>query len=70
MEEIGNDIFCKKYNSLSYKNAFQLYQVTDKLNFHFKRKNRLYRALSGVGFDFIENNLSLKSKIAKYAMGI
>ena len=69
-QEIGNDIFCKKYNSLSYKNAFQLYQITDKLNFHFKRKNKLYRALSSSGFSFIENNFKLKDKIAKYAMGV
>ena len=66
---IGNDVFCKKYNTLSYKNAFQLYQVTDKLNTHFKRKDYIYRALSNTGFSFIENSESLKEKITKYAMG-
>ena len=68
-DEIGNSAFCQKYNSLSYKNAFQLYQITDKLNAHFKRKEKFYRILSNTGFDFVENNQSLKNKITKYAMG-
>ena len=68
-KEIGNEIFCKKYNSLSYKNAFQLYQITDKLNSHFKRKEKIYRAISNLGFNLIENNKKLKESITKYAMG-
>ena len=68
-QEIGSEVFCKSYNSLSYKNAFQLYQITDKLNFHFKRKESLYRYLSNTGFGLIENNKTLKEKITNYAMG-
>ncbi len=68
-QEIGNDNFCKKYNSLSYKNAFQLYQITDKLNFHFKRKEKIYRALSNTGFSLIEKNKQLKDRITYFAMG-
>jgi 2-octaprenyl-6-methoxyphenol hydroxylase len=68
-QEIGSEFFCKNYNSLSYKNAFQLYQITDKLNLHFKRKESLYRFLSNKGFHFIENNKILKEKITNFAMG-
>jgi len=68
--DIGSDFFCKNYNELSYNRAFQLFQITDKLNSHFKKKGNLYRLLSNTGFRFIENTLSLKTKITKYAMGI
>tara|TARA_B100000029_G_C17598866_1_gene965111 strand:+ start:1944 stop:3116 length:1173 start_codon:yes stop_codon:yes gene_type:complete len=69
-EAIGSDLFCKKYNYLSYNKAFQLYQITDKLNSHFKINNRLYRKLSNIGFSFIDNTDLIRNKIAKYAMGI
>ncbi|MDC6447449.1 FAD-dependent monooxygenase [Alphaproteobacteria bacterium] len=68
-QEIGNDIFCKEYNSLSYKNAFQLFQITDKLDSHFKRKENLYRFLSNTGINFIESSEKIKNKITEYAMG-
>ena len=67
---IGSDLFCKTYNQQSYQKAFQLFQVTDKLNSHFKKNGRLYRHFSNIGFDFIEKTKKLKNKIAKYAMGI
>ena len=67
--EIGSNLFCKNYNDLSYNKAFQLFQITDKLNTHFKKSGYFYRLLSGVGFKIINNNLSLKNKITKYAMG-
>jgi len=68
--DIGNHFFCKKYNELSYKNAFQLYQITDKLNSHFKIESSVYRMLSNSGFNIIEKNPSLKEEITKYAMGV
>ena len=68
--DIGNDFFCKKYNDLSYKNAFQLYQVTDKLNIHFKEMGNIYRILSNAGFQIIEKTPPLKNLITKYAMGV
>lgn len=68
--EIGSDLFCKNYNDLSYHKAFQLFQITDKLNTHFKKNGYFYRLLSGVGFKIIDNNSSLKNKITKYAMGV
>jgi len=68
--DIGNDFFCQMYNNKSYHKAFQLFQITDKLNSHFLNSGNVYRALSNVGFGFIEKNQSLKNKITKYAMGI
>ena len=67
---IGSDLFCKNYNHLSYNKAFQLYQITDKLDLHFKNNIKIYRLLSSLGFGFIENSTEFKNKITKYAMGV
>ena len=67
---IGSEPYCKLYNDLSYGKAFQLYQITDKLNLHFKKNGNMYRFLSSVGFGFIDNKNSIKNKLSKYAMGI
>ena len=40
-DQIGAISFCKEYNDLSYNRALQLYQITDKLNSHFKQNNFL-----------------------------
>jgi 2-octaprenyl-6-methoxyphenol hydroxylase len=68
--DIGSDLFCQLYNNKSYYKAFQLFQITDKLNTHFINSGNVYRSISNVGFNFIEKNQSLKNKITKYAMGI
>jgi 2-octaprenyl-6-methoxyphenol hydroxylase len=68
--EIGSDLFCKMYNNKSYSKAFQLFQITDKLNSHFINSDKIYRFLSNIGFGVIEKNQSLKNKITKYAMGV
>jgi 2-octaprenyl-6-methoxyphenol hydroxylase len=68
--DIGSDLFCQMYNNKSYHKAFQLFQITDKLNSHFMNSGNIYRLLSNTGFDFIEKNQLLKNKITKYAMGI
>ena len=66
---IGSDLFCQMYNNKSYQRAFQLFQITDKLNSHFINSGKIYRFLSNIGFGLIEKNQSLKNKITKYAMG-
>ena len=66
---IGSDLFCQMYNNESYHKAFQLFQITDKLNTHFMNSGNIYRSLSSAGFSFIEKNQSLKNKITRYAMG-
>ncbi len=68
--DIGNDLFCQAYNNKSYHKAFQLFQITDKLNSHFLNSGTFYRVLSNLGFGYIEKNQSLKNKITKYAMGV
>ncbi len=68
--ELGDENFCKHYNNLSYKNSFQLFQITDKLNSHFLKSNFSNRLISNIGFKIIENNISMKDKITKFAMGI
>ena len=68
--EIGTDFFCQMYNNKSYHKAFQLFQITDKLNSHFLNSAYVYRSLSNIGFSFIEKNQKLKNKITKYAMGV
>jgi ubiquinone biosynthesis UbiH/UbiF/VisC/COQ6 family hydroxylase len=68
--DIGSDLFCQMYNNKSYYKAFQLFQITDKLNSHFMNSENIYRSLSNIGFSFIEKNQLLKNKITKYAMGI
>ena len=68
--DIGSDLFCQMYNNKSYHKAFQLFQITDRLNSHFMNSSNMYRALSNMGVGFIEKNQSLKNKITKYAMGI
>jgi len=67
--DFGDENYCKNYNSLSYKNSFQLFQITDKLNSHFINNNFYIRMLSNIGFKIIENNISIKDKITKFAMG-
>ena len=68
--DIGTDLFCEMYNNKSYHKAFQLFQITDKLNSHFLNSAYIYRSLSNIGFSFIEKNQTLKNKITKYAMGV
>jgi 2-octaprenyl-6-methoxyphenol hydroxylase len=68
--DIGTDLFCRMYNNKSYYKAFQLFQITDKLNSHFLNSGSIYRSFSNIGFDFIEKNQSLKNKITNYAMGV
>jgi len=68
--DIGSDSFCQTYSDNSYHKAFQLFQLTDKLNSHFIKPGNLYRLLSNIGVGFVEKNQSLKNQITKYAMGV
>jgi 2-octaprenyl-6-methoxyphenol hydroxylase len=38
--DIGSDLFCQMYNNKSYHKAFQLFQITDKLNSHFMNSEK------------------------------
>ena len=69
MKYIYIHLFCKNYNQLSYYKAFQLFQITDKLNSYFKKDIRYYRYANSVGFNLINKAPVLKNKITKFAMG-
>ena len=68
--EMGSSLFCKNYNDLSYNKAFQLFQITDRLNSHFKKNSDLLRFFSNIGFKLVENKKIIKNELANYAMGI
>jgi len=68
--EIGAKIFCKKYNDLCYYDAYRLFQITDKLNWIFKRDQSHYKFIKNMGFKSINKNKTLKEKIVEFAMGV
>ena len=67
--DIGSTFFCKKYNTLCYNDAFNLYQITDKLNSIFINDSFFINSIRSLGFNFIEKNKNLKKFITNYAMG-
>ena len=66
---IGSKQFCIDYNDKCYYDAFQLYQITDKLNLVFKNNSLLLNQLRPFGFNLIEKNSFLKKQITEFAMG-
>ena len=66
---LGSINFCREYNENCYYSAFQLYQITDKLNSIFKKNNFSSDAFRSIGFSFIEKNNYLKKIITNFAMG-
>ena len=66
---IGSKQFCIDYNEKCYYDAFQLYQITDKLNLVFKNNSLLLNQLRPFGFNLIEKNSFLKKQITEFAMG-
>ena len=68
--DIGSVFVCKKYNDLCYNDAFNLYQITDKLNSIFINDSFLVNSIRSLGFNFIEKNKKIKKFITNYAMGV
>ncbi len=68
--ELGDSHFCKKYNNDNFYNAFQLYQITDKLDLIFKIQNPLFNVGRSSGINLINKNKSIKNIISDFAMGI
>ena len=68
--DIGSAFVCKKYNDLCYNDAFNLYQITDKLNSIFINDSFFVNSLRSLGFNFIEKNKKIKKFITNYAMGL
>ena len=67
--EIGTKSFCKKYNNSCYYDAYTLFEITDKLDWIFKKHKPHYKFIKNIGFKTINNNKELKEKIAEFAMG-
>ena len=68
--DVGDDFVCKKYNNLSFFDAYILYQITDKLNFSFLREGVKSQLARGIGFKLINGNTLIKKYITNFAMGI
>ena len=66
----GSEYICKKYQDLSYANAFLLYQTTDKLNSIFLKNKSTDKLLRSFGFSIINQSDMLKKRITNIAMGI
>ena len=68
--EIGTKIFCKKYNELCYYDAYRLFEITDKLDWVFKKDKYYFKLMKKLGLNFINNNKIFNKKIVEFAMGI
>ena len=67
--EIGNDIFCNKYHNNTFYRAYNLYQITDKLDNLFQQNNFISRFARSVGINVIQKNSKIKNAISDFAMG-
>ena len=68
--EIGTKSFCKMYNDKCYYDAYRLFEITDKLDWIFKKDQSYFKFLKKAGFNIINKNRIFKEKIVKFAMGI
>ena len=68
--EIGTKDFCKSYNNHCYYDAYRLFEITDKLDWIFKRDDSFFKLIKKIGFATIDKNRTLKEKIVNFAMGI
>jgi len=68
--EIGTKSFCKMYNDSCYFDAYRLFEITDKLDWVFKKDQSYFKFLKKTGFNIINKNKAFKEKIVKFAMGV
>ena len=68
--EIGTKSFCKAYNDSCYYDAYRMYEITDKLDWIFKKDQFYFKFFKKAGFKTINKNKFFKEKIVKFAMGI
>ncbi len=67
--KIGTKSFCKAYNEACYYDAYRLFEITDKLDWIFKKDKPYFKFIKKIGFKTIDNNQFLKNKIVEFAMG-
>ncbi len=68
--DLGSNEFCKQYNDQCYYDSYQLYQITDKLDYIFKNNSLSIKAIRALGFNILNKNKTLKNLISDFAMGI
>ena len=68
--EIGTRKFCKAYNDLCFYDAYRLFEITDKLDWIFKKDQEPLKFVKKLGFNIINKNKTLKNQIVNFAMGI
>ena len=67
---IGSIKFCKTYNDLCFYDAYRLFEITDKLDWIFKKDQSHLKITKKLGFNIINKNKTLKNQIVNFAMGI
>ncbi len=67
--DIGSNFLCKKFHQKRFYDAYNFYQITDKLNSIFMFDNILTKKTRELGFGFIDSNKSISNFIANFAMG-
>ena len=68
--EIGTKRFCKNYNDLCFYDAYRLFEITDKLDWIFKKDQLHLKFAKKLGFNIINKNKTIKNQIVNFAMGI
>ena len=68
--KIGTTKFCKTYNDLCFYDAYRLFEITDKLDWIFKKDQPHLKLVKKIGFNIINKNKTLKNQIVNFAMGI
>jgi len=68
--EIGTTKFCKTYNDLCFYDAYRLFEITDKLDWVFKKDQPHLKLIKKLGFIIINKNKTIKNQIVNFAMGI
>ena len=68
--KIGTTNFCKTYNDLCFYDAYRLFEITDKLDWVFKKDQSNMKFLKKLGFNLINKNKILKNQIVNFAMGL
>ena len=68
--EVGTKSFCKTYNDECYYDAYRLFEITDKLDWIFKKDQSYFNFFKKIGFNIINKNKTFKEKIVKFAMGV
>ena len=66
--DIGTSFVYQKYHKMRFFDAYSLFQITDKLNSIFMYDNSFFQNVRNLGFNIIDSNHLIKTKISNYAM--